>query len=153
MTKKFLRYLSHNKAYKVFNKRTTCVEKSIHAIFDESNQLIDKGSQEVPSPDGPHLESKQIVINSEGEPDPQKNDEEIHVIEEIEVDLYKNMHDIDDNSKEDQVPHAKENQSHIQSILAKDQTINEQIAVLNDEIAKLKISLTSSQEEIIKLKE
>jgi len=35
----FLGYSSHNKAYKVFNKRTLCVEKSVHVLFDETNSL------------------------------------------------------------------------------------------------------------------
>ena len=35
----FLGYSSHSKAYKVFNKRTLCVEESVHVFFDESNSL------------------------------------------------------------------------------------------------------------------
>ena len=31
----FLRYSSHSKAYKVFNKRTLCVEESVHVLFDD----------------------------------------------------------------------------------------------------------------------
>jgi len=33
----FLGYSSHSKAYRVFNKRTLCVEESVHVIFDEFN--------------------------------------------------------------------------------------------------------------------
>ena len=36
----FLGYSSHSKAYKVFNKRTLCVEESVHVLFDESNSLV-----------------------------------------------------------------------------------------------------------------
>jgi len=35
----FLGYSSHSKTYKVFNKRTLCVEESVHVLFDESNSL------------------------------------------------------------------------------------------------------------------
>ncbi|XP_061367426.1 uncharacterized protein LOC133310512 [Gastrolobium bilobum] len=33
----FLGYSSKSKAYRVYNKRTMCVEESIHVIFDESD--------------------------------------------------------------------------------------------------------------------
>jgi len=42
----FLGYSSHSKAYKVFNKRNLCVEKSVHVLFDESNSLIKKDAQD-----------------------------------------------------------------------------------------------------------
>ena len=35
-----LGYSSHSKAYKVFNKRTLCVEESVHVLFDKTNSLI-----------------------------------------------------------------------------------------------------------------
>jgi len=34
-----LGYSSHSKAYKVCNKRTLCVEKSVHVLFDETYSL------------------------------------------------------------------------------------------------------------------
>jgi len=37
----FLGYSPHSKAYKVFNKRTVCVEESVHLLFDETNSLIE----------------------------------------------------------------------------------------------------------------
>jgi len=37
----FLGYSSHNKAYKVFNKQTLCVEESVHVLFDETNSLVE----------------------------------------------------------------------------------------------------------------
>jgi len=37
----FLGYSSHSKAYKVFNKRTLCVEESVHVMFDETNSLVE----------------------------------------------------------------------------------------------------------------
>jgi len=37
----FLGYSSHNKAYKVFNKRTFSVEESVHVLFDETNSLVE----------------------------------------------------------------------------------------------------------------
>ena len=37
----FLGYSSYSKAYKVFNKWTLCVEKSVHVLFDETNSLIE----------------------------------------------------------------------------------------------------------------
>jgi len=42
----FLGYSSHSKAYKVFNKRTLCVEESVHVLFDESNSLIEDNAQD-----------------------------------------------------------------------------------------------------------
>jgi len=38
----FLGYSSHSKAYKVFNKRTLCVEESVYVLFDKDNSLIEK---------------------------------------------------------------------------------------------------------------
>nr|XP_009597079.1 uncharacterized protein LOC104093065 [Nicotiana tomentosiformis] len=38
----FLGYSSQSKAYKVYNKRTQCVEESIHVIFDESHLSCEK---------------------------------------------------------------------------------------------------------------
>ena len=38
----FLGYSSHNKAYRVFNKRKLIVEESVHVIFDETNSLKEK---------------------------------------------------------------------------------------------------------------
>ena len=35
-----------SKAYKVFNKRTLCVEESVHVLFDESNSLSENAAQE-----------------------------------------------------------------------------------------------------------
>ena len=37
----FLGYVSDSKVYKVYNKRTTSVEESIHVIFDETNVFND----------------------------------------------------------------------------------------------------------------
>jgi len=37
----FLGYSSHSKAYKAFNKRTLCVEESVHMLFDEINSLVE----------------------------------------------------------------------------------------------------------------
>ena len=42
----FLGYSSHSKAYKVFNKRTLCVEESVHVLFHETNSLIEHDTQE-----------------------------------------------------------------------------------------------------------
>ena len=42
----FLRYFSHSKAHKVFNKRTLCVEESVHVLFDETNSLIEHDTQD-----------------------------------------------------------------------------------------------------------
>ena len=33
----FLGYSSHSKTYRVYNKRTMCVEESVHIMFDETN--------------------------------------------------------------------------------------------------------------------
>jgi len=37
----FLGYSSHSKAYKVFNKRTLCVEESVPVLFDETNSSVE----------------------------------------------------------------------------------------------------------------
>jgi len=42
----FLGYSSHSKAYKVFNKRTLCVEESMHVLFDETNSLVEIDAQD-----------------------------------------------------------------------------------------------------------
>jgi len=42
----FLGYSSHSKAYKVFNKRTLCIEESVHVLFDESNSLVEIEAQD-----------------------------------------------------------------------------------------------------------
>ena len=42
----FLGYSSHSKAYKVFNKRTLCVEESVNVLFDESNSLSENDVQD-----------------------------------------------------------------------------------------------------------
>ena len=41
----FLSYSSNSKAYKVFNKRTLCAEKSVHVLFDEFNSFVENGAQ------------------------------------------------------------------------------------------------------------
>ena len=42
----FLGYSSHSKTYKVFNKRTLCVEESVHVPFDETNSLVEIDAQD-----------------------------------------------------------------------------------------------------------
>jgi len=42
----FLGYSSHSKAYKVFNKRTLCIEESVHVLFDETNSLVEIDAQD-----------------------------------------------------------------------------------------------------------
>jgi len=42
----FLGYSSYSKAYKVFNKRTLCVEESVHVLFDQSNSLSENDAQD-----------------------------------------------------------------------------------------------------------
>ena len=36
----FLGYSLQSKAYKVFNRRTLCVEESVHVVCDETNSLV-----------------------------------------------------------------------------------------------------------------
>jgi len=40
----FVGYSNHSKAYKVFNKRTLCIEESVHVVFDEDN-MFEKAEQ------------------------------------------------------------------------------------------------------------
>jgi len=42
----FLGYSSCSKAYKVFNKRTLCVEESVHVFFNETNSLVEIDAQD-----------------------------------------------------------------------------------------------------------
>ena len=35
----FVGYSSSSKAYRIFNKRTQCIEESIHVVFDEDGNL------------------------------------------------------------------------------------------------------------------
>ena len=40
----FLGYSSTSKAYRVFNKRTLVIEKSMHVVFDESCNIVSNES-------------------------------------------------------------------------------------------------------------
>ncbi|XP_070025549.1 uncharacterized protein [Nicotiana sylvestris] len=42
----FLGYSSQSKAYKIYNKRTQCIEESVHVIFDESYPSCEKSAEE-----------------------------------------------------------------------------------------------------------
>ena len=42
----FIGYSSSSKAYKIFNKRTQCIEESIHVVFDEDGSLKKNGSND-----------------------------------------------------------------------------------------------------------
>ncbi|XP_070004811.1 uncharacterized protein [Nicotiana sylvestris] len=42
----FLGYSSQSKAYKIYNKRTQCVEESVHVIFDESYPSCEKSTKD-----------------------------------------------------------------------------------------------------------
>lgn len=42
----FIGYSSHNKAYKVYNQRTSYVDASVHVNFDESDSLKERGAQD-----------------------------------------------------------------------------------------------------------
>ena len=42
----FLGYSSHSKAYRMFNKRTLCIEESVHVLFDETNSLVEIDAQD-----------------------------------------------------------------------------------------------------------
>ncbi|XP_070032480.1 uncharacterized protein [Nicotiana tomentosiformis] len=44
----FLGYSPHSKAYKVFNKRTMRIEENVHVIFDDSNNMAEKGTSREP---------------------------------------------------------------------------------------------------------
>jgi len=74
----FLGYSSHSKAYKVFNKRTLCVEESVHVLFDVINSLVKHDAQDEEYELG--LERKDFLLTQnsmedkgktpEGEPSP-----------------------------------------------------------------------------------
>ena len=42
----FVGYSSSSKAYRIFNKRTECIEKSIHVVFNEDVNLKSNGSND-----------------------------------------------------------------------------------------------------------
>jgi len=42
----FLGYSLQSKAYRVFNRRTLCVEESIHVVCDETNSIVQENSLE-----------------------------------------------------------------------------------------------------------
>ncbi|XP_070017750.1 uncharacterized protein [Nicotiana sylvestris] len=42
----FLGYSSQSKAYKIYNKRTQCIEESVHVIFYESHPSFEKSAEE-----------------------------------------------------------------------------------------------------------
>ncbi|XP_070025717.1 uncharacterized protein [Nicotiana sylvestris] len=42
----FLEYSSQSKAYKIYNKQTQCVEKSVHVIFDKSYPSCEKSTKD-----------------------------------------------------------------------------------------------------------
>jgi len=42
----FFEYSSDSKQYKVFNKRTLCVEENVHVPFDETNSLVEIDAQD-----------------------------------------------------------------------------------------------------------
>jgi len=65
-----LGYSLYSKAYKVFNKRTLCVEESVHILFDESNSLIENGVQDEDFELG--LAKKDCLPNQEGSKNPQE---------------------------------------------------------------------------------
>ena len=39
----FLGYFLSSEAYRVFNKKTMVVEESVHVVFDESNNSLERG--------------------------------------------------------------------------------------------------------------
>ncbi|XP_075082760.1 uncharacterized protein LOC142166898 [Nicotiana tabacum] len=61
----FLRYSSQSKAYKVYNKKTQCVEESIYVIFDESRHLCGKDSYDKNDQDGEQSKVPGEVIDME----------------------------------------------------------------------------------------
>ena len=54
----------------MFNKRTLCVEESVHVLFDESNSLIENGVQDEDFELG--LAKKDCLPNQEGSKNPQE---------------------------------------------------------------------------------
>ena len=42
----FVEYSSSSKAYRIFKKRTQCIEESIHVVFDEDGSLKNDGSND-----------------------------------------------------------------------------------------------------------
>jgi len=66
----FLGYSSHSKPYKVFNKRTLCVEKSVHILFVESNSLSENDVQDEDFELG--LTKKDCLSNHEQGKNPQE---------------------------------------------------------------------------------
>ena len=73
----FLGYSSHSKAYKVFNKRTLCVEESVHVLFDETNSLLEKDIQDEEYELGLTRKEQNVVVHEgkTGRNDGMENDQ------------------------------------------------------------------------------
>ena len=69
----FLGYSIHNKAYKVYNKRTLVVEESVHVTFDEQNTL----SRNTVSSDVDEVEQnlEKFIEEPSSNENPQKDEE------------------------------------------------------------------------------
>jgi len=67
----FLGYSSHSKAYKMFNKRTLCVEESVHVLFDETNSLVEIDAQDDYFELG--LTKKDLLLTHEEGKNPEKD--------------------------------------------------------------------------------
>ena len=69
----FIGYSSSSKAYRIFNKRTQCIEESIHVVFDEDGSLKNNGSND--EDDVIKLFNSQKIEGSEADVEQQlKND-------------------------------------------------------------------------------
>ena len=98
----FVGYSSSSKAYRIFNKRTQCVEESIHVLFDEDGSLKNNGSND--EDDVMKLFNSKKIEGSEADAEQQlKNDcdDQNHSLPE----------EADEVEKCDEVPSTTQNSS------------------------------------------
>ena len=83
----FLGYSNHSKAYRVLNKRTSCIEESIHVIFDENDLLTYQENDENEDEDDPDFwlahehnppELEEVEQTIEGSEDKNINQEQLN---------------------------------------------------------------------------
>ena len=82
----FLRYSLSSNAYRVFNKKTMVVEESVHIVFDESNDSLERG-ESIDDDVGLDFSMERLQIEDEAH----QQEEEIDSKKEKELPLTPNL--------------------------------------------------------------
>ena len=98
----FVGYSSSSKAYRIFNKRTQCIEESIHVVFDEDGSLKNNGSND--EDDVIKLFNSQKIEGSEA-------DTEQHLKNDCDDQNQNLPEEADEFEKGDEVPGTTQNSS------------------------------------------